>query len=96
MPEAVLHAQGDWRYFSIPGSSSEEWDAARHGIEMREEDCGTGEVAEVAWKPGQYEFNFGASGNSFIIQAPEPPSMTFPNINILKGFHEFLKVVMDE
>lgn len=93
MPESP-----EWRSFTIPGNGSEDWDPERHGHELQEDDdrLGTEEFATVEWRPGQYEFNYGSSGSSFVLQVPEPHTQLNPNQKILQGFHEFLKVAHDE
>lgn len=85
----------DYRYFRIPGNGFTDWDPEIHGKEISTEDLGSGDFGEVAWRPGQYEFNFGSSGNSFVLQVPEPHTISEPNQSILQGFHEFLKVAFD-
>lgn len=84
------------RFFAIPGNGSEEWDPELHGQEIDPDDMDSGVVAEVSWTPGEYSYNFGASGGDYIFTVPESLSQTYPSKNVLRGIHEFLKVVHDE
>jgi hypothetical protein len=89
-------SQLGYRFFTFPGNGADEWNPEVHGVEITgNENYYTEVFAELAWIPGQYEFNYGASGNSFVLSVPEPNSAINPSQKIMQGFHEFLKVAYD-
>jgi hypothetical protein len=84
------------RFFGIPGSSSSWWDPEIHGHELTQEQMGSGDFAEIGWRPGEYSFNFGASDSTYYFRVPESSSQLQPSVLVLRAINEFLKVAYDE
>lgn len=80
----------NYRFFSIPGNSQTEWDPEVHGLEISEEDLGSGDVAEVCWEPTRYSYSAGCGGFEYIFYVPEPLQQKEPEQSVLKGIHKFL------
>ena len=80
----------NYRFFSIPGNSQTEWDPEVHGLEISEDDLGSGDVAEVCWEPGVYTYSVGCAGNEYVFRMPERRTQQEPEQAVLKGIHKFL------
>lgn len=80
----------DYRFFSIPGNSTTEWDPEIHGVEISEQDLGSGDFAEISWVPGRYAYSAGCGGNEYVFHVPETVRQQQPEQAVLKGIHRFL------
>lgn len=95
MPDSISPRQ-ELRFYGIPGNSKALFDPEIHGQPLNEEDLGSGDFAEIGWRPGEYSYSAGACGHDFIFQVPESAFRTGPQINVLKGIHEFLRYAHDQ
>lgn len=84
------------RYFGIPGNSTTTFDPELHGLELSDEDLGSGDFCEIAWRPGEYSYSAGSSGTEYVFKVPESSLASQPNIKVFMGIHEFLCHAHDE
>ncbi len=86
--------ESGYRYFSIPGNNNDRWDDEVHGVELSQEQIGSGNTAEVAWKPGEYAFSMACCSELEVRVTEHPDRQKSADPKVLRGIHLLLTQVM--